>query len=559
MAGIDLAMGIHKDAFPLPKPTPNSTESRMSRSHTLMLALLVLLAAATIGGCSQTQPSDAGGGDTLIRAMAAEPSILDPQGPASSGLSLVTPYLFDTLVTRQTDGKYAGQLAESWSVSSDGRTIEMKLKSGVKFHDGSPLNAAAVAFTFERFKTAGTKSPIYGSIQEIGRVEPLDELTVRFSFAEPNATFWSTIAMPYAGILSPSAVQSAGDEMGSKPVGTGPFRLSEWARGVSITLTRNPDYQWGPAEVKNRGPVHIQKLVFKIVPDAGTQLSALRSGDVDVVFVNDPGQVAALEKETGLRTEPAGIDALVYLGYNCAKPPFNEVKVRQALSHAVDKSAIVKTALAGLGTEANTPQPPSWLGYSTELKGYGQDYDPARARTLLKEAGFTQSSDGGWERDGKKLEAKLLTSTRAPNEAIATLLQSQFKALGIPVEIQQLDSAAVMKANNEGAFDLLLWRYDWNDPNALNIYLSSSRIRETNRVFYSNPKADALFDRGLHELDQERRAQLYQEVQKIILADAPWQPLYHPTEMMASRQRVKGMAIGSMGRMLVNDVTMDGR
>lgn len=520
-----------------------------------LIALFLLVALL---GCSPPPPSNSETGGTLTRAMTAEPPVIDPQGVASSGLSLVTPYIFDTLVTRQRDGKYVGILAESWQVSPDGKNIDIKLKSGIKFHDGSPLNASAVAFTFQRFKATGQKSPIAGNIMEIGSVEALDELTVRFSFERPTATFWSTISMPYAGILSPSAVEAAGDEMGSKPVGTGPFKLGEWKRGVSITLLRNPEYSWGSPETQNRGPVHIGKLVFKVVPDAGTQMSAIRAGDVDVIFVNDPGQIAALEKEKGLKTEPAGIDALVYLGYNCAKPPFDDVKVRQALSHAVDKNEIVKTALAGLGTVADTPLPPSILGHSPELKAFGQGYDPGKAKAILREAGFRQATDGSWERDGKKLDGKLLTSTRAPNEAIATLLQSQLKGIGVPTEIHLLDSAAVMKATNEGAFDLLLWRYDWNDPNALNIYLSSSRLRQTNRVFYSNPKADALFEQGLYELDPVKRSEIYKEAQKIILAESPWQPLYHPTEVMAFRSRVKGVAIGSMGRMLVNDVTLEG-
>jgi len=275
--------------------------------------------------------------------------------------------------------------------------------------------------------------------------------------------------------------------------------------------------------------------------------------------VNDPGQVATLANEQDLKTEPAGIDALVYLGYNCAKPPFDDKKVRQALSFAVDKAEIVRTALAGLGTVAHTPLPPSILGYNLELKTFGQGYDLAKAKSLLAETGFQQTPDGSWERGGKKLSGRLLTSNRAPNEAIATILQSQFKRIGVPIEIQQLDSAAVMQATNEGSFDLLLWRYDWNDPSALNIYLASSRIRQTNRVFYSNSQADELLERGLYELDPDKRSAIYQEAQKVILSDAPWQPLYYPSEVMAFRNRVKGIAIGSMGRMLVNDVTLEGR
>jgi peptide/nickel transport system substrate-binding protein len=230
--------------------------------------------------------------------------------------------------------------------------------------------------------------------------------------------------------------------------------------------------------------------------------------------------------------------------------------VRQALNHAVDKADIVKTALGGLGTEAGTPLPPSLLGYDKELASFGQAHDQAKARALLSEAGFSQGTDGIWQKDGKKLGGKLLTSNRAPNEAIATLIQSQLKAIGVPVEIQQLDSAAVMQASTQGAFDLILWRYDWNDPDALNIYLGSSRIRQTNRVFYSNKQVDDLLAKGLREFEPEKRAQIYGEAQKIILKEAPWQPLYYPMEGLVYRDRVEGIVISSLGRMLVNDVVL---
>ncbi len=444
----------------------------MLRIHPLAALLLVLILAlpACAPPPATTAPGSASAsaeGGTLTRAMTSEPVDMDPQGPANSGLSLVLPYLFDTLVTRQADGKIAGLLADSWQVSPDAKTIDIKLKSGVKFHDGSPLDAAAVVFTFERFKEVGVKSPIAGDIKAISRVQALDDHTVRFSFDKPTATFWSTLAMPYA-------------------------------------------------------------------------------------------QMAVLQSDPNVQLTQINLDALVYLGYNCARAPFDDVRVRRALSHAIDKGEIIKTALSGLGRQADTLLPPSVLGYNADLQSYGQGFDPAKAKSLLAEAGFTQSADGTWQRGGKQLAGKLLTSTRAPNEAIATVIQSQLKAIGVPVEIQQLDSAALMKTTTEGDFDLLLWRYDWSDPDALNIYLGSSRIRQTNRVFYSNPKVDALLEQGLRELDPSKRGPIYQEAQKLILADAPWQPLYHPAEGMAVRSRVKGVAVGSLGRMLVNDVTLSG-
>jgi peptide/nickel transport system substrate-binding protein len=501
---------------------------------------------------AESAPGSASGG-TLVRAMTSEPGQIDPQGPPSSGLSLVMPYIFDTLVVRDLDNSVQPLLAESWEVSDDGKEITVTLKEGVTFHDGTPLNAEAVRYTFERFKEVGKASPIYGGVSQIAGIEAVDDLTVKFTFDEPAANFWSTMSMPYAGIISPESAQKVEESGEGHLVGTGPFVLDDWEVGQSITLKRNPNYAWGPPVVENQGPPHLDALVYKVIPDATTQVTALKAGEVDVVFINQPSHVQSLQAEESIELEEALINSLIYLGFNAQKPPFDETLVRQALAHAVNKDEMVEVALGGLGQTAFSPLPPTLPGFDPGLKDYELGYDPDKTQELLTEAGFQQTEDGTWERDGQKLEGLLLTSTRAPNEAIATLLQSQLKAVGVPVEIQQLDGKAVMAASNEGQFDLLLWRYGWNDPDALNIFLGGDRIGRTNRVAYSNPEVDALLAQGARELDEDVRVGLYVDAQEIILEDAPWQPLYNPVDVMAMREAVQDAKIGYMGRLLLND------
>jgi peptide/nickel transport system substrate-binding protein len=253
------------------------------------------------------------------------------------------------------------------------------------------------------------------------------------------------------------------------------------------------------------------------------------------------------------------LNSLIYLGFNCSKAPFNDVRVRQALSLAVNKDEIVKVALGGIGLAAFAPLPPSLPGFDASLKKYELGYDPRRAQTVLKDAGFSQTASGAWEKGGQALKGVIVTSNRAPNDSIAALIQSQLKAIGVSMEIQQLDSKAVMQVSNEGKFDLLLWRYDWNDPDALNIYLGSDRIGSTNRVFYSNPDVDKLLAQGSRELDQSLRNQIYSEAQKMILQDAPWQPLYVPLDVLAISKRIQGAKVGFMGRLLLNDAFVAGK
>ena len=196
---------------------------------------------------------------------------------------------------------------------------------------------------------------------------------------------------------------------------------------------------------------------------------------------------------------------------------------------------------------------PTIPGYDSTLAAHELGFDLETAEALLAEAGFTRSDDGGWERDGVPLQGVLLTSTRPPNDDIATLIQAQLKVLGVPVEIQQLDTRAVSQVTTDGTFDLLLYRYSWNDPDALSIFLSTERIGRTNRVAYSNPKVDVLLEQGAHELDQEARLTYYVDAQKLILEDAPWQPLYYPVNVMAMNVRVHDAEIGYMGRLVLND------
>jgi peptide/nickel transport system substrate-binding protein len=518
----------------------------------LFFVLVVVLVASCAANTGQEEEQPSGGG-TLVRAMTSEPAQIDPQGTPSSGLSLVMPYIFDTLVVRDVDNSVHPLLAESWQVSKDGKQVTFQLKDGVTFHDGTPFNADAVVFTFERFREVGVRSPIYGGVMQIASVEALDDLTVRFSFDAPAANFWSTLTMPYAGIISPASVAKAEETGDGHLVGTGPFMLDTWDPGQQIVLKRNPDYDWGPPIVENQGPPYLDALVYKVIPDAMTQIAALQAGEVDVVFVNEPSHRQKLEKDPNIKLQDALMSELIYLGFNCQKPPFDEVLVRQALAHAVDKSEIVDVALGGLGEVAFSPLPPGVSAYDTALKEYELTYDPAEAQALLEQAGFQRQADGTWERDGEPLGGVLLTSNRAPNEAVATVLQSQLKAIGVPVEIQQLDSKAVMAATGEGQFDLLLWRYGWNDPDALSIFLSSPRIGSTNRVAYGNPEVDALVEQGARELDDTQRIDDYIQAQQIILTEAPWQPLYNPVDVMAMRQRVQDAKIGHMGRLLLND------
>lgn len=519
------------------RSTPQASESTVASSP-----------GAAAGSTEAAAPVTGG---SVIRAITAEPTSLDPHAAPGSGQNIILPYIFDTLIFRAMDNSYQPYLAQSWEIAPDGKTITFVLRDDVTFHDGTPLNADAVVFTFKRFMQAKTSAG--EGLAGITGVEARDPQTVRFTFSEPSAVFFSTLATPYAGIVSPTAVAAAGEAFGQKPVGSGPFKLAEWQQGTAVVLERNPDYHWSPATITNLGAPYIDGVVFKVIPDASTQLAALQAGEADLIFINSPSHINKLKNDSSVELIETQLNSLVYLGFNCAKAPFNNLKVRQALSYAVNKDEILQAGLGGTGQVAFAPMAPTLPGFDPSLKQYELGYDPAKARALLTEAGFSAGADGILTKDGQPLSLMLLTFARAPNEDVAILLQSQLKAIGVNVAIQQFDTATAAKAASAGEYDLLLWRYDRNDADVLNVNLHSSRIGSSNRFGYSNPQVDTLLDQAAHELDEATRAQLYVEAQKLIMVDAPWQPLYIPVDVLAVSKKVQGFQLASMGRILLNE------
>jgi len=284
------------------------------------------------------------------------------------------------------------------------------------------------------------------------------------------------------------------------------------------------------------------------------QATAFQSGEVDILFINSPGQIARLKEDPAARMIETTLNSLIYLGFNTQKPPFDNVLVRQAFAYAIDKQELVDVALAGTGAAAFSPLAPTLPGFDASLASLERGTDLTKTAEILAEAGYVVQADGSWlASDGQPLAVELIISTRAPNEALATVLQEQLKKAGIEVTIRALEAAAVSEATTAGDYQAMLWRYDWNDADVLNVYLSTSRIGRTNRSGYSNPQLDALLEQASHELDQAKRDSLYSQAQVILMDELPWIPLYTPIDFIVMRTSIEGAKIGPMGRMLLNE------
>ncbi len=541
------------------------------------MIVLTLLTLGLLAGCTPTPgptesvsiPSPAPGaspnhapdsekparGGSLTRAITSEPSTLDPDGAAGSGQNVILPYLLDTLIYRDTDNSYKPYLAEKWTTSPDGKTITFVLRKGVIFHDGSPLNAEAVRFTFERARAEGSKSPLVSGFANVQKIDAIGEDQVVFTLSQPSSTLFGTLCMAYAGIISPAAVEKYGDQFGLHPVGSGAFRLAKWTPGDAITLVRNEDYAWGPSVLEDTGAANLDQLVFKVIPDASTQLTAFQTGEVDILFINQASQMDVLSKHPEARLVETPLNSLIYLGFNVKKAPFDDERVRLAIAHAVNKVELVDLALGGIGSPAFSPLAPTLPGYDASLQSLEPTYDLSAAKQLLTEAGFVQLDDGGWKNSasGVRLTLEILTSTRPPNESLAAVLQDQLQRLGIPVTIEALDSTAAGEIASKGEYQAMLWHYDWNDADVLNIYLSTSRMGRTNRSFYSSPELDRILSAAASELVDTKRNAIYSQAQAILIKEQPWIPLYIPKDFIVMRSSLQDVVVGPMGRLLLTN------
>ena len=491
------------------------------RTH-LVFVLLILLTVLTTAHAQNT--------DTLTMIVTRDPVSLDPQTTLDPGAPILLAYIYDTLVYQTPTGDVLPSLAENWAAADDNLSITFTLKPNIVFSNGAPLNTDAVIFTFQRLQSVGQRSLIYDEISNIAAMEKIDDLTVTFRLNEPSATLLSALTYPYAGILDPSAVESAGEQYGQNPVGTGSFMLESWIAESELTLVPNPYYAGHRPWTATAVPPTIDHVRVRFSTDESARVNALLAGEADIIYLASGAHVDRVGENAQVLENPAR--ALVFLGFNTARPPFDHPEARRAVEQAINKDDMLTLAVDGLGEVLDSALPPTIFGYDAALAESGLPYDPAAASDRLAASGAVIDRP-----------ITILTSTFPTFEAIGVVLQAQLAALGITAEITVLDFATVREVALAGDYDILITRYDWNDPDVLWRYLGTHNLGDTNRYFYSNPSLDALLTeaRGLFSL--EERAALYADAQRMIMDEAPIIPLYMPTTIIVVSDRIQNVGL----------------
>ena len=501
---------------------------------TARLALLTLTLALGVPAPAVAQPAG-----TLVVGLVAEPVNLDPAQVTDLNSNRVGRRIAETLVTFPEEStQIVPGLAESWVVSKDGLRYTFKLRKGVSFHDGTPLDAEAVKFSIDRqinpehpFNKLG-KYPFanffFGNIKAVEVVGPL---TVEFVLKEPRASFLAVLTAGAASIVSPTAVRKYGQDYALTPVGTGPFKYVSWDRGQRVVLERNPSY-W-------RFPVKLDRVIYRPIVEDQARLTELLTGALDLIVGTPPdyvGQLEANPKVTLLKQVGAHV---WYLGINNQKKPYDDKRVRQALNYAVNKDAIVRDVLKGTGSLSVGPVLPKTWGADGGLKPY--PYEPERARKLLAEAGYP----GGFT---TTLWVPESGSGMQSPVAMSTVIQSNLKAVGVNVSLQTMEWGAYLAKlrSKEQELFALSWMAGNEDPDMVMyplLHSSQWTPNGPNRALYKNEKFDELLHQARLTTDEKKRADLYRQAQRILVDDAPWIFIDHEIQTAAHAKRVQGFKL----------------
>ena len=471
-----------------------------------------------------------------LRLLFDDPPTLDPHLAQDSTSAEFIVEIFSGLVALDQSLQIVPDLAESWEVGSDGTVYTFKLRQNAKFHDGKPVTAKDVKFSFERAADPATGSLVadtyLGDIvgvndklekraQEIRGVEVIDDYTVRITIDAPKAYFLAKLTYPTGYVVDEANVKT-GRRWTDKPNGTGPFTLKEWKRGDRIVLAANPSYY--------RGPVRLGEVHYLLA--GGSPMTMYENGEIELagVNVNEIERVTDPNSELSKQLKIYNSFSIEYIGFNVNQPPFDDPKVRQAFNHAVDKQRIAEVVIKNLVTPANGILPPGFPGYNESLQGL--DFDPAKAKQLLAESKYAGNLP--------PITLAIAGQGAGPGRVTEAIIEMWRQNLGVEVNAQLTEWATYLddlKQRRYQAFSVG-WVADYPDPQNFLDVLFYSKSNDNN-TGYSNPEVDALLEKARVEQDPEQRVKLYQQAEQIIVRDAAWLPLFYGKSYLLIKPYVK--------------------
>jgi peptide/nickel transport system substrate-binding protein len=501
-----------------------------------------------------TAPAAATRGQVVYSVVGTDVRILNPILQSDTVSGAITDRLFESLVnTDPTTGSIIGTLAEKWDVSPDGLTYTFHLRNGVKFHDGQPLTAEDAKFTLDVLKTDRVKTTRTSNVEKIKETEVVDPQTLRVTLTESYCPFLNDLTA--LGILPKHLLANSAnlneDPFNLKPIGSGPFQFVEWVKDDHVTVKAFDDY-WG-------GKPGIERFILKPLKDRAAQMAQLKTGEVDVAGL-EPSEIKEAESAPNLAIYKYYALGLTYLAYNTRLPGLDEVPVRQALNHALDRQTLIKDVLLGEARTMTSDVPQDSWAYSPSVKDY--DYNPDKARSLLDSAGWALGPGGVRVKNGQPLKYTMWTNSGAKvREAVLTVAQQQFKEIGVDTEIQLQDFASMINRINKLEFDMFVSGFVFGaDPDNYDLWHSSRKPDPAtgkegfNRSGFSTPELDKAIEqaRTVPGCSQAARKDLYAQIQNMVAEGAGWNFLFQERTSVAANKKIQGINPSTFRRLLWN-------
>ncbi|MEW8956146.1 glutathione ABC transporter substrate-binding protein [Clostridium sp.] len=510
------------------------------RKFLKILSTIAIVTSITVGltACGGDSSGDGNSGDSIkdqiVVAQGADAKSLDPHATNDQPSSRVTKQLYDRLVEQDEEMKVVPGIAKEWKQIDD-LTWEFTLNTGIKFHNGDTLKASDVVFSLNRMKSEKTVSHI---IESVETVTAKDDNTVVIKTSAPFAPLLTHLAHPASSILSEKVVKEKGDDYGQHPIGTGPYKFSNWEVGSKIHLEKHDDYFGEKAKT--------DKIVFTNIKEGTNRTIGLETGEIDLAYDIEPTDTARVKDHANLKLIEEEDLSYAYIGMNTKKEPFSNVKVRQAINYAVNKESIIKAALYGTGTMAKAPIGDKVFGYTDKAKGY--PYNLEKAKELMKEAGLENG-----------FKTTIWTNDNPLRTQIAQIVQANLKDIGIEVEIVSLEWGTYLERTSKGEHDMFIlgWTTVTGDADygLYPLYHSKQHGSAGNRSFYTNKEVDDLLDKAKTSTNPEERKELYDKAVTKITEEVPDIMLYYKKQNVGMQKKVEGFKLSPAGHHSLKNVT----
>ncbi|MGO9515898.1 MAG: ABC transporter substrate-binding protein [Candidatus Korobacteraceae bacterium] len=468
--------------------------------------------------------------DTLVMIIESSPANLDPRVGVDAQSERIDDLIFDSLVRRDEHFNLKPWLAESWEIP-DPLTYIFHLRRGVHFHNGQPLTARDVKWTFDSLMSGQLRSAKASTYAPVDRIEAPDDYIVIFSLKQPFAPLLWNLSDGAIGIVP----YGSGEDFNRHPIGSGPFRFISAQQDKEVIIERNPDYWATPAK--------LQRVQFKVIPDATTRALELRKQSADVAInALTADTVVTLRRDRDLTVMESPGTIYAYLAMNLRDPILKDVRVRRAIAYAINVQPIIHYLLRDQAQPAYSVLPPQHWAYDGDVAKYPAD--PEVAKKLLDDAGY-------YPVNGIRFHITMKTSTEESTRLLAAVLQQQLREVGIALDVRSFEFATFFADITKGAYQFhsLRWVGGNLDPDIFEHIFGSNSFapKRANRTFYSNPQVDALILEGRSTLDQQKRKAIYDQIQQLLAEDLPYINLWYLDNVLVHTNRVRGIELGPSG------------